>query len=332
MVAARPEAQNYIIKRPRLTNILDESRARILLLCAPAGYGKTTLAREWIATRSEPVAWYRGGAEMLDVAAVASGLAEALAPMTQGDLAERVAALAARNQSPAALGRALASAVTDASKLTLVIDDYHLATPSSDSEALICALVTSSPLRVLLTSRIRPTWVTHRMSVYGEALLVGQEELAFTDAEAAEVLTAHGGTGHSDILTNARGWPAVIGLAAFSNDAGDDLASNTLPAELYEYFAEALFRDAKPELQNTLFALALAGGHATVVSEVVGAHADALISVAIAKGFATKTSDGAIGLHPLLRTFLLRKFRDSVPVREFGRIDRSSVGPWPSLG
>src|SRR5689334_12648438 len=51
--------------------MLDESRARIILLCAPAGYGKTTLAREWIATRSEPVAWYRGGAEMSDVAAVA---------------------------------------------------------------------------------------------------------------------------------------------------------------------------------------------------------------------------------------------------------------------
>ena len=51
-------AASHIIKRPRLTKMLDETEARIILLCAPAGYGKTTLAREWVATRSEPVHWY----------------------------------------------------------------------------------------------------------------------------------------------------------------------------------------------------------------------------------------------------------------------------------
>src|SRR6266550_1415028 len=70
-----PTAQSYIIKRPRLTRLLDESEARIILLCAPAGYGKTTLAHEWVETRSEPVAWYAGGSEMLDVASFAVGLA-----------------------------------------------------------------------------------------------------------------------------------------------------------------------------------------------------------------------------------------------------------------
>jgi LuxR family maltose regulon positive regulatory protein len=58
MVTTRPAANSYIIKRPRLTKLLDESEARIILLCAPAGYGKTTLAREWVETRSEAVAWY----------------------------------------------------------------------------------------------------------------------------------------------------------------------------------------------------------------------------------------------------------------------------------
>ena len=291
--------------------MLDESRARIILLCAPAGYGKTTLAREWIATRSEPVAWYRGGAEMLDVAAVALGIAEVLAPITQVDLAERVGALAARNQSPTALGRFLASALSNAEALMLAIDDYHLAMPSSDSEALISSLVMNSEIRVLLTSRVRPSWLTPRMSVYGEALLIGHEELAFTNAEATEVLTAHGHAEDPNILANSRGWPAVIGLAVFSRDAGEDLATNTLPAELYEYFAEALFRDASPALQYALFALALTGEHPSVSAEVIGPDSEMLISEATARGFADKTSDGAVGLHPLLGAFLLRKFRET---------------------
>jgi len=57
-IKTQPKAQSYIIKRPRLTKLLDESGARIILLCAPAGYGKTTLAREWVDAQVESVAWY----------------------------------------------------------------------------------------------------------------------------------------------------------------------------------------------------------------------------------------------------------------------------------
>src|SRR3954467_8911403 len=101
-------AEGHIIKRPRLTRILDETDARIILLCAPAGYGKTTLAREWIATRSEPVAWYRGGAEMLDVAAFAQSLAETLREVGLREAAtKRLAAISARTSKPDPLARAV---------------------------------------------------------------------------------------------------------------------------------------------------------------------------------------------------------------------------------
>ena len=50
-VTTQRQAPSYIIKRPRLTKLLDESEARVILLVAPAGYGKTTLAREWVRER-----------------------------------------------------------------------------------------------------------------------------------------------------------------------------------------------------------------------------------------------------------------------------------------
>src|SRR2546430_6905723 len=113
MVTTRPAAQSYIIKRPRLTKLLDESEARIILLCAPAGYGKTTLAREWVETRSEPVAWYRGGMEMLDPAAFARGFMECLRSVGVDETgAERVKGLASNAPDPKKLGLALASALT----------------------------------------------------------------------------------------------------------------------------------------------------------------------------------------------------------------------------
>ncbi|HEX9351886.1 MAG TPA: hypothetical protein VF877_11500, partial [Gaiellaceae bacterium] len=71
-----------IIKRPRLTRMLDESGARIILLVAPAGYGKTTLAHEWLDEKRS--AWYRASTASADVAALAVGLASATAEIVPG--------------------------------------------------------------------------------------------------------------------------------------------------------------------------------------------------------------------------------------------------------
>ncbi|HEY0415195.1 MAG TPA: hypothetical protein VGC78_02310, partial [Gaiellaceae bacterium] len=55
--AAQPKVGNQrrIIERPRLTKLLDETDARTILLLAPAGYGKTTLARQWAKTLTRAV-------------------------------------------------------------------------------------------------------------------------------------------------------------------------------------------------------------------------------------------------------------------------------------
>ncbi|MCP9488186.1 MAG: hypothetical protein MSC30_20285, partial [Gaiellaceae bacterium MAG52_C11] len=67
-----------IIERPRLTRLLDESTARIKMLVAPAGYGKTTLARQWLATSVHPFAWFAATPSSVDVAALAMGLHRAV--------------------------------------------------------------------------------------------------------------------------------------------------------------------------------------------------------------------------------------------------------------
>jgi len=48
-----------LIKRSRLLEKLDDSDARVIALIAPAGFGKTTLARQWISSRKIAGAWYR---------------------------------------------------------------------------------------------------------------------------------------------------------------------------------------------------------------------------------------------------------------------------------
>jgi hypothetical protein len=76
-----PPAQRHIIKRPRLTRLLDEAEARVLLLVAPAGYGKTTLAREWVSMGERRALWCHIESSSRDPASTAKVLASAVHPL-----------------------------------------------------------------------------------------------------------------------------------------------------------------------------------------------------------------------------------------------------------
>ena len=81
--ATEPQARRRrIIERPRLTRLLDESQGRIKMLVAPAGYGKTTLARQWLADKQ--AVWYTATPASADVAALAAGLSEAVSRVVPG--------------------------------------------------------------------------------------------------------------------------------------------------------------------------------------------------------------------------------------------------------
>lgn len=106
-----PPAQRHLIKRPRLTKLLDEAEARIILLIAPAGYGKTTLAREWTSQRGRHGLWYRARTGASDVAVVARALSRALAPLSptvERSTRELLAALRTPEDEPEAVADLLA--------------------------------------------------------------------------------------------------------------------------------------------------------------------------------------------------------------------------------
>jgi ATP/maltotriose-dependent transcriptional regulator MalT len=313
MVTTRPTAASYIIKRPRLTKLLDESEARIILLCAPAGYGKTTLAREWAGTSREPVAWYRGGSEMVDPSALATGLCECLrqAGLFAKDTS-RIATLAANNAPANALGRAVASGVPGRLGGLVVIDDYHNASESEDAEALLAAFVSDCSLRVLVTSRERPSWLTPRMEVYGEALHIGAVELVFTNDEADVVLQESSPEERAAVFAQAQGWPAVIGLAALRGNP--PTREHRLPSELFNFLADDLFEVAPEPLKQTLILLALGGAqNLDVLRGIVGVDLQWHLATAYERGFITREPEEQWDIHPLIRSFLVEKLREYTP-------------------
>jgi ATP/maltotriose-dependent transcriptional regulator MalT len=315
ITAAASPALDHIIERPRLIALLEEGGgARVSVLAAPAGYGKTTLARQWSQRQLGPVAWYRTTRASGDVALLAvqlDGLLASIAPELPRD-AGRVASIASVNPSPQPLGRAILRTFEPLDQDVLLVVDEWEAAGTNEAEELLSMLVEGLDIRFLLTTRTRPDWFAPRLEVYGEGLEIGVDELEMTDEEATQVLAASGAVaGRARLMRTAGGWPAVLGLAAMSGDV-DFTSSRLLSHTLYDFLASELLATATEETQAGLMLLAVAAvTDVEVARAVLGAQGGAVLENAVERGLLAVTERKSLSLHPLLRELLLRRFGEA---------------------
>jgi len=224
-----------LVLRPRLAQRLGDGLARgLVLVCAPAGYGKTVLLADWARRGQRPVAWlsldagdndparfWRHGVAALDRAR--PGLAGRVGPLLgppapasyQGLVTALINELAAGPGADGAL---------------LVLDDYHLI----DSGAVHSSfgfLVEHRPpgLRMVLASRSDPPLALARLRARGQLTELRAAELRFTADEAAallrQVAAAPGGarpgaplpdTAATALAARTEGWAAGLQLAGLS--------------------------------------------------------------------------------------------------------------------
>ena len=312
ITATASPALDHIIERPRLiARLATGGGARVSVLAAPAGYGKTTLARQWSQRQNGPVAWYRTTRASGDVALLAVQLDDLLASIAPDLPREpgKVASIASVNPSAEPLGKAILRTFETLSRDVLLVVDEWEAAETDEAEEILSMLVEGLDIRFLITTRTRPGWFTPRLEVYGEGLEIGVDELAMTDQEAAKVLTTVGAVaGRARLMRTADGWPAVLGLAAMTGDV-DLTSSRLLSHTLYDFLASELLAAAAEETQGALMLLAVASvTEVDVARAVLGTSADALIQDAVAHGLLAVTEHGSLSLHPLLRELLTRRF------------------------
>lgn len=217
------------ISRPRLLARLDEAAAagRLTVLVAGAGYGKTTLLRSW--TSSRPTAWVALGPDDTRPGTLARHIVDALRVPTPDlsadmllaasrmrgyDIAEDAAVTAVVAGMAEALDRALHR------NIVLVLDDLHEIADAPESALLVDALVRHAPrsLHVVVSGRDQPPFRTARLIAHGQASEIVAADLAFTEAETAELVGRAVGAGDKalavDIQRFTGGWPVAVRLAA----------------------------------------------------------------------------------------------------------------------
>lgn len=304
-----------IIERPRLTRLLAESQSRILLLTAPAGYGKTTLAKEWLASSESAHAWYQVTDASSDAAALALDLATVAAVVAPG-AGTQLRARLKTSADPAADAELLAHDLADdlaswPDTAWFVVDDYHLLAGNEVAERFIETLVASTSVCFLIPTRKRPSWVSAKQLLYGEITEFGRNVLAMTPGEAAEALSG-AQVEMPGLVALAEGWPAVIGLAAFLRGPLRK-SDSEMPETLHDYFAEELYYGLSDDLRWRLSQLALAptlDDH--LLRALFGRGAQAILEEGHHSGFLNR--DGSLyEMHPLLRQFLRVKLAEFEP-------------------
>jgi LuxR family transcriptional regulator, maltose regulon positive regulatory protein len=307
--------ERRIIERPRLIKMLDDCEARVILLLAPAGYGKTTLARQWAKTLNG-VVWLSLTPAHRDVARFAEDLAagiDRIGGKASGIVGEHIRSRSNPQRSAREIAKALVKQLHDARAQWVVLDDYHELGACPEIDDLTTVIVENSEARVVVASRVRPAWATHRRVVYGEFAEIGKVLLAMDDGESRQVLGPRPEL--FPLIERAQGWPAVLGLAA--NTKRGQPPTDVLTSELYFYFAEELYQSVGEQLQQQLIRLALIPELTQdATAKELGKDATAVIERAQEIGL---MSGDSRDLHPLIREFLLEKLAEEPRAEQMAR-------------
>jgi LuxR family maltose regulon positive regulatory protein len=219
------------VLRPRLTERLNQGLHRKLtLISAPAGFGKTTLVSEWVATDGLRVAWLsldEGDNEPTRFLSYLVAALQTIAP----NIGEGVLRALASPQPPPTeplLTTLLNEITTIQESFVFVLDDYHIIEAKAIDRALTFLLEHLPPqMNLVITTREDPQLPLARLRARGQLTELRANDLRFTPAEAAGFLNQLMGLNLSardiaDLEARTEGWIAGLQLAAISMQGHKD--------------------------------------------------------------------------------------------------------------
>jgi LuxR family transcriptional regulator, maltose regulon positive regulatory protein len=227
-----PPPQPGVVLRLRLIEHLNEGlHHRLTLICAPAGFGKSTLISEWLASSERQAAWLSLEEGDNDPTRFLAYLVAALQTV-EATIGEGVLSALQSPQPPpteSVLTSLLNEIATVEDDLVLVLDDYHVIDTRPVDAALTFLLEHLPPhLHLVIATREDPHLPLARLRARGQLSELRAADLRFTLSEAAGFLEGAMDSSLSveDIAaleTRTEGWIAGLQLAALSMRGREDV-------------------------------------------------------------------------------------------------------------
>ena len=285
-----PTPRRRLVARARLTDQLrtdPASMPRLVLVSAPAGFGKTTLLTQWLAPdtpKPRRVAWLSLDDSDAELRPFLTHLIAAI-QTTDPDLGADALALMDNDRGIPAEA-VLVSLVNDldvaAEPTVVVLDDYHLIEAADVHDAVRYLLDNLPPqITLAVTTRADPPLPLARLRARGELIELRAADLRFTPAEADaflnEIMGLHLEPAHVAALeARTEGWAAGLQLAALaargrtgSGDVGDLVEAFTGSHRfVLDYLLDEVLGSQRPDVRGFLL-------DTSVLRELTGPLCDA---------------------------------------------------------
>jgi LuxR family transcriptional regulator, maltose regulon positive regulatory protein len=227
-----PPKRGDQIARPRLLELMNSGLDKALILVsAPAGYGKTTLVSSWLNAIKLPSAWLSLDGGDNDPMRLFQYLLGTLVPLVPGIEADLFGMLQAVPPVPfdTMINCLVNGLVANFSPLVLVLDDFHVIHSEITLKIFSYLLEHLPPqMHLVIITRTDPPLPLSRLRVRNQLLDIRADRLRFTQAETAAFLNdAMGLTLTAGDLaameTRTEGWIAGLQLAALSMQGCKDI-------------------------------------------------------------------------------------------------------------
>lgn len=221
----RPHSGSPSITRRRLVDRLDDgTRGPLTIVRAPAGYGKSTLLRDWDAEQETPSAWLQVEEGDNDLVQFTTSIVAAI-DILHPDFGSQTLSLLTLYDIPGPrfLGATLADELLGLpGNLILIVDDFHLISSSSVQELLEELLRFPLPgFHLVLGTRSEPPIGLPHLRAHGFLQEITPEEMRFTTDEVKALLTMMAPQSVCPeqieaLEATSEGWAAVLHLAAIN--------------------------------------------------------------------------------------------------------------------
>jgi LuxR family maltose regulon positive regulatory protein len=267
-----PSPRPGVVPRPRLRERLDRGLgAKLMLVSAPAGFGKSTLLVEWLAAAEARAgstvrgAWLSLDAADNDPARFWRYVVEAIRTAVPG-VGEDALTLLDESRPPpveaalTTLVNELAAAEVDC---VLLLDDYHVVDAPAIHEGMAFLLAHQPDrLHLVLATRSDPPLPLPRLRARGDLVEVRAVDLRFTSDETAaylnEIMGLHLGPADVQALEGrTEGWIAALQLAALSMTGREDVSAFIAgftgdDRYVVDYLVEEVLQRLPPAVQDFL--------------------------------------------------------------------------------
>ncbi|MDQ6672932.1 MAG: hypothetical protein M3069_19690 [Chloroflexota bacterium] len=310
--AGVPGSGPHELRRERLLEALHKHHARpLILLVAPAGYGKSTLAATYARDSGAAVAWLTLQAADRDSRRLFTRLADAL---DVGFEASCSVPNLRRGLDEGAEGTGLARLLlTDLgvapAGFIVVLDDFHVLGETEEVMNAIDALVRDLPEagQIILISREPPALSMTRLVTEGAVYPLGHEDLRFSPDETRALRATVGGDDSRD--EQAEGWVAGILLGGAPRQLG--VGGGSL---LGKYVEREVLDRLSPDERGWLEVLSVFDSFTPHTVERVlgpGPWPSRLMALADRCPFLIAGQDGSYRLHALVHETVLNRLRRS---------------------